>query len=96
MSVVELVDVGVKLAEQEPAASVQGDPVNVPPPPLLTKATVPEGIDDVPADVSATIAVHVITTLSVALPHVTLVEVVRFVVGNPAVRLPPAYVPSPE
>lgn len=78
VSVVEAVDVGVKLTEQEPAASVHGDPLNVPDPPLRANATVPAGVDAVPAEVSATPAVHVMATFSVAAPQVMLVEVLRF------------------
>jgi len=54
------------VTEHLPALNVQGDVANVPVP-LVVQLTVPVGVELVPEDVSATVAVHVVTLLTTML-----------------------------
>ena len=73
--------VTLQLAELEVGLpKVQGDPVKVPVP-LLVNETVPVGALALPPEMSVTVAVHVVPTLTATDEgeQLTLVEVARFV-----------------
>lgn len=96
MTVVEVVEVGVKVTEHDPERSVQDGPIE-PLPPLRAKETVPVGVPLVPAEVSNTDAVQVVATFSVGVPQLTDVEVARFDVETVSCELVLVlYVPLPE
>ena len=62
------------MTEHLPALNVQGDVANVPVP-LVVQLTVPVGVELVPEDVSATVAVHVVTLLTTMLAGAQTTEV---------------------
>ena len=71
------VALGVKLTEQVPAAKVQLPAVKVPAA-IVVKLTVPVGVDAVPEDVSATVALQVLALpTTTGLVHETVVVVER-------------------
>ncbi len=85
MTVTVPVAVAVKVTEQVPAARVQLATLNEPAAPVLLNETVPVGVDAVPGEVSAVVAVHVeATPTTTGVVHVTVVEVVlRMTVTDP-------------
>ncbi len=77
MTVTVPVAVAVKVTEQVPAAKVQLAALNEPAAPVEVKATVPVGTVEIPAEVSATVAVQVeATPTTTGDVHEIVVEVV--------------------
>jgi hypothetical protein len=70
------VAVAVNVTEQVPVARVQGLPMNEPAGPVSVNVTVPVGVDVVPGEVSATVAVQdEATPTTTGLVQTTVVEV---------------------
>jgi hypothetical protein len=65
-----------KVTEQLPETRVQGLPTNEPVTPTWVKATVPAGVEVVPGELSATVAVQVVLWAVVMLAGVQLTVVV--------------------
>lgn len=91
------VAVAVKVTEQLPEARVQVVELNDPAGPVSVNATLPDGVINVPGDVSDTVAMHGEAWFTTTgLEQTTLVEVVRrFAVILVVALVPPLWPESP-